>query len=213
MIGVAPLPSRTLRVSALAGGRGERWLFADLDFVVPPGRILLLRGPNGAGKTSLLMTLATIVRPFGGTIEIEGRDPEQPIGAEIGLFGHRPAIKPRLSVGENLRFWTELYGGDVGAVGDGLDLVGLGPIGALDAGYLSAGQTRRLALARLVLSNRPVWLLDEPTSALDKQGESLVGALIDRHLDRGGLAVSATHQDLLLRDPGRVDTLQLGETA
>lgn len=204
---------RILYARGLSGGRGERWLFENLGFSVPGGRALLLRGPNGVGKTSLLMTMAGILRPFAGSVGIDGRDPEQPIGTEIGLFGHRPAIKPHLSVFENLRFWTALYGTGRGEIEGMLDRVGLGPIAGLDAGYLSAGQTRRLALARLALAERPVWLLDEPTSALDAEGERLVAGLMDEHLDRGGLIVAATHQNLLLRDAGRVDTLAMGEVA
>ena len=210
MTPASPYSFRRLTVSHLCGARGERTLFSDLDFAVEPGRILLLRGPNGAGKTSLLMMLAGIVRPMEGKIVLEGSDPERQAGIDIAFFGHRPAVKARLSVAENLRFWGALYGSGEPAIAQALERVGLAEIGRLDAGYLSAGQTRRLALARLLIAERAVWLLDEPLSALDGEGERIGAALIDAHLDRGGLAVAAVHHDLALDRTERIDTLTLG---
>lgn len=202
------LPPRTLVLAALAGKRGEKLLFSGLDLTVRPGEIAELRGANGAGKTTLLMIVAGILRPAAGSFAIEGGDPEGRSETEIGYLAHRSAIKPRLTVAENLRFWTAINGGDDSAIEPALEIVGLAPIGGLDAGHLSAGQTRRLALARLLLADRPVWLLDEPTSALDAQGEKLVAGLIDRHLDRGGLVLAATHHNLGLTHPSH--TLRVG---
>lgn len=206
----ATLPPRTLRASDLSGGRGARTLYGSLNFAVEPGRLLLLRGPNGAGKTSLLLTLAGIVRPFSGTLVIEGADPDTSSGIDIAYFGHRPAIKPRLSVLENLTVWGALYRAPAPLRQAALNTVGLGGIADLDAGYLSAGQTRRLALARLIIARRPIWLLDEPFAALDAEGETLVVRLIEEHLEQGGSAIAATHHDLAVRTSDSVSTLALG---
>lgn len=205
-----PLPPRTLILEGLACQRGERILFAGLDLTLRPGEIVELRGPNGAGKTSLLLAIAGVLRPAAGTIRIEGNDPELRLETDIGLLGHRSAIKPRLTVAENLAFWAALNGRPPAGIAPALQRVGLGPIAGLDAGYLSAGQTRRLALARLVLSERPLWLLDEPTAALDAEGETLVAQLIDEHLDRGGLVLAATHHDLDLQRAAAIRRIRLG---
>jgi len=162
-----------------------------------------------ARKTTLLLIVAGIVRPAGGMVRVEGGDPDDRLEVSLSLLGHRAAIKARMSVSENLRFWAALNGGSSDIDG-ALQRVGLGSIARLDAGYLSAGQTRRLALARLLLADRPIWLLDEPTAALDAPGEALVTALIDEHLDRGGLVLAATHHDLHLSHTSR--TLALGAT-
>jgi heme exporter protein A len=203
-----PLPPRTLTLTHLAGKRGEKLLFEGVDLALRPGEIAELRGANGAGKTTLLMIVAGIVRPAAGKVEIGGGDPEGRPETDIGYFAHRSAIKPRLTVAENLKFWTALNGGRSARIDEALQTVGLAPIASLDAGHLSAGQTRRLALARLLLAGRPVWLMDEPTAALDAEGERLVATLIDAHLDRGGLVLAATHHDLGLRHPSH--TLRLG---
>ncbi len=202
------LPPRRLQVSGLACQRGERRLFDGLDFVVEPGEALLLRGPNGAGKTTLLLALAGVVRPAAGSIVLAGG--EAGGTSDLHLLAHLPGLKARLSVEENLRFWADLNGGDRAGIAPALAMVGLGRLAGLPAGYLSAGQTRRLALARLLCADRPLWLLDEPTAALDRDGELLVGRLLDAHLLRGGLVVAATHHDLALRPPARVRTLALG---
>ncbi|HTJ57983.1 MAG TPA: heme ABC exporter ATP-binding protein CcmA [Devosiaceae bacterium] len=203
----SPLPPRMLIFEDLAGSRGEKLLFAGVELTLVAGEIAELRGPNGIGKTTLLMIVAGVVRPAAGGVRIEGGDPDGRPETEIGYFAHKPAIKPRLTVAENLRFWGALNGSDKDGIEAALETVGLAPIAGLDAGYLSAGQTRRLALARLLLSDRPIWLMDEPTSALDSQGEKLVADLIDAHLDRGGLVLAATHHDLHLRHEARTIAL------
>src|SRR6218665_3683517 len=184
-------PPLTLRATGLVCGRGDMALTAELAFSASPGQGFLLRGPNGSGKTALLLTLAGIVSALDGSFVIEGADPDS--GPQLHYCGHRNAIKPRLTVLENLAFWAELNGatgiGPKAALGE----VGLGTLAELDAGYLSAGQSRRLARARLLVSQRPLWLLDEPTAALDVEGHDLVTRLLDHHLDRGGLAIAATH--------------------
>lgn len=184
-----------------------------MSFTIGSGGALVLTGPNGAGKTTLLMSLAGLFRPEAGRIEILGRDPEERPGTDIGLFGHLSAVKPRLTLIENLSFWAALMDAPTADIPAALELVGLRPIAHLEAGHLSAGQTRRLALARLVAADRPIWLLDEPTSALDAAGEALVGALIGAHLDRGGLVVAATHRRLEIDPRHGLQRLALGEPA
>ena len=200
-------PPLVLRATGLSCGRGGMMLCENLHFSVPSRRCLLLRGPNGTGKTTLLLTLAGIVAPLKGFFAFEGHDEEL---AAIHYCGHRNAVKPRLTVSENLGFWRAMNGATGSSVDMALAEVGLEDLRDLDAGYLSAGQTRRLALARLLVSQRPVWLLDEPTAALDSAGHDLVTRLIERHLDMGGLVVAATHDPIELADPGRMDVLTLG---
>ena len=192
-----------LRARGLTVRRGERLLFAGLDLDVAPGGILLLRGANGAGKTTLLLTLAGIVRPEAGSREGAG-------GTACHLLSYQHGLKPRLTVAENLGFWRTMNGGYGPGVDEALETVGIGALARLETGYLSSGQTRRLALARLLVSPRPVWLLDEPSATLDAEGEALLGRLLDAHRLQGGLAVIATHHELPLADPAGIATLVLG---
>jgi len=183
--------------------RGERLLFSELSFTVPAGGVLLLRGPNGAGKSTLLQALAGIVRPDAGTIEgIERTD--------LHLLNYQSGLKGRLTVRENLEFWQALYGNGALAAEDALDRVGVFGLADLEAGYLSSGQLRRLALARLLVSPRRVWLLDEPSATLDADGEKLLAQLIDEHRAGGGIAIVATHHDLGLVTTEGVSTITLG---
>jgi heme exporter protein A len=184
------LPARILTVSGLCLNRGGRPLFEGLGFELGPSETLLVRGPNGAGKSSLLLTLAGILRPDMGAIHWLTDEPV------LHLLGHQSGIKPRLTLNENLRFWRTVNGPNGIAVEAALDRVGLAGLGPIEANHLSAGQTRRLALARLLVSHRDVWLLDEPTAALDKAGHALVGELVATHAAAGGAALVATHDDI-----------------
>jgi len=204
------LPARRLTTKALACRRGDRLLFGGIDLDIGPGEALVLTGPNGAGKSSLLMCLAGLIASEG-EIGWHGRDEDERPGADIHLLSHLPALKPGLGVGDNLRFWTDLNGGDRSLIAPALEAARLGHATRLRAGLLSAGQTRRLSLCRLLVAPRPVWLLDEPTSALDKQGDAWVTGLIDAHLAAGGLAVIATHLPLALA--AKTWALALGEAA
>jgi heme exporter protein A len=207
----APAAPRAPALSAknLTVRRGERLLFENLALAVAPGGILLLRGPNGIGKSTLLLTLAGIICPDAGEVIVDRPDPDLPAGRLLHFLGHLAGIKPRLTVLENLAFWQALNGGD-GEPQTALERVGLGGLEAIEAGHLSAGQGKRLALARLLVTRRPIWLLDEPGAALDAAGETLLGQLLDAHRADGGLAVVATHYDLRLADPAGVATLTLG---
>lgn len=194
-------PHPLLTVENLALSRGGRELFAGLDFSLGPGQMLALRGRNGAGKSSLLLALAGILRPTAGRIDWHADEPPR-----LHVLAHQPGVKSRLTLGENLEFWRAVNGPTGLAAAAALQRVGLGGLGPLDAGYLSAGQTRRLALARLLVTDRPIWLLDEPLSALDAEGDTLVAGLIAERLASGGAVIAATHDDL----PGATQTLTLG---
>jgi heme exporter protein A len=177
--------------------RGEREVFAALDFTIDKGEALAVTGRNGAGKSSLLRLIAGLLAPAGGTIRLEGGNSEQTVAEQCHFLGHRDGLKPSLTVKENLAFWRDFLGGEPGLdLEASLDALKIAHLTELPASFLSAGQRRRLALARLVATKRPVWLLDEPTSALDAQAQSLLSDLMSRHLQDGGLIVAATHDAL-----------------
>ncbi len=201
-------PDIRLQTHGLACGRGETLLADNIALDVGPGSGLVLRGPNGAGKSTLLLTLAGLLDPLNGSVAFPGHDPES--GPPLHYCGHRNAVRARLTVRDNLEFWIALNGATGMDATDALDRVGLLRAATLDAGYLSAGQTRRLALARLLVSRRPVWLLDEPTAALDADGQRLLTSLLREHLADGGLAVIASHDPITLEG---LATLEMGATA
>jgi heme exporter protein A len=181
--------------------RGGREVLSGLDFEVSAGEALAVTGPNGSGKTSLLRIIAGLLALAGGSIDLEGGDDELTLSDQAHYLGHRDAMKPALTVEENLSFWRNFLGGDAAdarasAVAENLAAVGLDHAAHLPAAYLSAGQRRRLSIARLLATRRPIWLLDEPTSALDAAGQALFSGLMDEHLARGGLIVAATHGPL-----------------
>src|ERR1700726_3093408 len=172
--------------------RGGREVFSKLDFEASSGEVLAVTGPNGSGKTSLLRLIAGLLTMAGGSIHLEGGGTELSLPEQAHYLGHRDALKPALSVLENLAFWRDFLGGAAFDAAESLAAVGLDHAGHLPAAYLSAGQRRRLSLARLIAVRRPVWLLDEPAAALDAAGQRLFAALMREHLGRGGLVVAAT---------------------
>ncbi len=176
--------------------RGGREVFSGLDFEAASGEAVAVVGRNGSGKTSLLRLIAGLLVPAGGTIALEGGDAELTLPEQCHYLGHRDALKPALSVTENLSFWADFFGGARGDATESLATVGLDHATHLPAGFLSAGQRRRLSLARLLTVRRPVWLLDEPTNALDVAGQEMFGGLMREHLARGGMIVAATHAPL-----------------
>jgi len=191
----------------LACERGGRQVFGDLNFSVSGGEALLVTGRNGAGKSSLLRMIAGLVRVTSGTLALAGGDPEAGIGEQAHYLGHLDALKPALTVRENLRFWAEFLGAGGDRVAPALEAVDLAPLADLPAAYLSAGQRRRLSIARLVAVKRPLWLLDEPTSALDAGAQKRLADLMRGHLGGGGLIVAATHGTIGLE---RTRELKLG---
>jgi heme exporter protein A len=175
--------------------RGGREVFSGLDFEVLSGQALAVTGPNGAGKTSLLRLIAGLLALAGGAIELDGGG-DLTLSEQAHYLGHRDALKPSLSVIENLTFWRDFLGGAAADAGASLAAVGLDHTAQLPAAVLSAGQRRRLSIARLLAVRRPVWLLDEPTSALDAAGQTMFAALMGEHLGGGGLIIAATHAPL-----------------
>ena len=183
-----------LDVRDLAAMRGERLVLARIGFAVAPGGALLLEGPNGSGKSTLLRVLAGLARAEVGEVRWHGAE----VPAELITYvGHLDAIKPGMSVSENLAFW-----GTPAAVVAALAQVGLAELAELPARMLSAGQRRRLALARLGLSTAPIWLLDEPTLGLDTASVTRLGGMLAVHRAGGGVVVAATHLPLPLPGAG-----------
>jgi len=189
-------------------------VFSGLDFEASSGEAVAVTGPNGAGKTSLLRLIAGLLTMADGSIDLWGGEAELTLPEQAHYLGHRDALKPALSVMENLCFWRDFLGGAAFDAAESLATESLAAVGLdhavrLPAAYLSAGQRRRLSIARLLAVRRPIWLLDEPTSALDAAGQRLFAALMGVHLSRGGLIVAATHAPLGLA----ARELRIGGTA
>jgi heme exporter protein A len=193
----------------LACVRGGREVFRDVSFRLKSGEAMVVTGRNGAGKSSLLRMIAGLVRLASGTLALDSGEGEQggPIGEQAHYLGHFDALKPALTVAENLQFWAEFLGPSSGDVQPALAAVDLAPLADLPAAYLSAGQRRRLSLARLVAVPRAIWLLDEPTSALDAASQTRLAELMRRQLTSGGMIVAAAHGAIGLE---RARELKLG---
>jgi heme exporter protein A len=181
-----------LRADGLTCSRGGRDVFHDVSFRVAAGEALVVTGPNGAGKSSLLRIIAGLVRTAGGRLALDGGAADAPIAEQAHYLGHQDAMKPSLTVAENLRFWLRFLGSrsDIEPALESLDLA---PLADLPAAYLSAGQRRRLSIARLVAISRPLWLLDEPASSLDASSQIRLSQIMREHLGGGGIIVAAAH--------------------
>jgi len=179
--------------------RGGREVFEGLSFAVAAGEALAVTGRNGAGKTTLLRLIAGLLDLDHGRLELTGGAPEATLPEQAHYLGHRDALKPALSVLENLQFWHAFLGGTAASIASALtalEAVALDGLAGLPAAYLSAGQRRRLAIARLIAAPRPIWLLDEPTAALDTVSQDRLADLMRSHLAGGGIIVAATHGPL-----------------
>jgi len=192
-----------LEVTGLAAVRGGRPVFAGLSFSIAAGEALILTGANGSGKSTLLRILAGFGEASGGEIELNGNDPEINQGENCHYVAHADALKTALSARENLKFWAEFYG--AGDPLSALEALGIGHLADLPSGLLSAGQKRRLGLARLMLCPRPLWLLDEPTVSLDKAARTQFTDLMAGHIAAGGMLVAATHLPLGLAQARELD--------
>jgi heme exporter protein A len=193
----------TLALEKLACRRAGRLIFRDLDFRLAAGQAAALRGPNGVGKSTLLRQLAGLIPVAEGDArlgEVSLARARQAFQERAAYAGHLDAVKPALSVAENLTLWAGIHGQDAACAGMALERFGLGAIAARPAAQCSAGQKRRLGLARLLVMDRPLWLLDEPTVSLDADATKLVADLVREHVAAGGLALIATHVDLGLGD-------------
>lgn len=182
-----------LTADNLTCNRGGREVFTGLSFSVSGGEALVVTGRNGAGKSSLLRMIAGLVHVAAGRLALAGGEADATVAEQSHYLGHHDALKPSLSVSENLQFWAEFLGNGSQAVEPALKAVGLGSLAGLPAAYLSAGQRRRLSIARLVAVARPLWLLDEPTSALDVASQTRLAELMRGHLAGGGMIVAAAH--------------------
>ncbi len=194
----------TLSIEALALARGERPLFAGFDLRLRAGEAVALTGANGAGKTSLLRAVAGLLRPAAGAIRFLGENDE--LDAEVAragglhLLGHHDGLKTARTAAEELAFWSAWLGG--GNTATAVERLELAPLLDLEVRKLSAGQRRRLSLARLLAAPRPLWLLDEPLAPLDASRRTRFGALMQAHLDGGGMILAAVHDPLPI--PARV---------
>lgn len=197
-----------LRAENLVLARGSRIIVAGVSFDVKDGQALQLIGPNGSGKTTLIRTLAGMMRPAGGTLRLDGGEADVPLAEHCHYVGHLNGLKPKLSIVENLRFWGSYLSGaavSVERLDKALAAFELGSLAAIPAGYLSAGQKRRAALARLLTAHRPIWLLDEPSVSLDTGSTALLAQAIGAHLKAGGIVIAATHIPLGLTSPAVLD--------
>ncbi|MGX5843259.1 heme ABC exporter ATP-binding protein CcmA [Mesorhizobium sp. ArgA1] len=189
----------------LGGERGGETVFSGIGFALEKGQALVVTGPNGSGKSTLLRVIAGLLPKAQGDVRIEGGgEAFATIASACHYLGHLNAMKTALSVAENLRFWRDFNGDGQLGVEEALETVGLGGIGHLPFGYLSTGQRRRSAIAKLLVSHRPLWLLDEPTAGLDKASEERFAGLMTRHCADGGIVVAATHLPLGIEGTGEL---------
>jgi heme exporter protein A len=215
VISPASTTSPSLTVSALTAVRGETRLFRELSFAIHPGQLLFIQGGNGCGKTSLLYILAGLRLPEAGTVSWAGTDINQ-LGklyhSQLCFVGHQNGVKAELTVWENILGFQALKPGKAQTIQATIDAIGLAGYEDNQAYQLSSGQQRRLALARLLFSEHPLWILDEPFTSLDKASIRLFEAQLLAHSERGGMVILTSHQAVALRD-GHAIHLQLDQAA
>lgn len=176
--------------------RGARTLQSGLSFAVEAGSALLITGPNGVGKSTLLRAIAGLFPPLAGVVRLEGAASDRSVAEDTHYFGHLNAVKGGMTVEENASFWGRYLGGPSANVFAALEQFNLLALRDIPARYLSAGQKRRLGLARLLVAERPLWLLDEPATSLDTASQAIVAQVVNRHLAGGGIVLAATHAPL-----------------
>ncbi len=197
-----------LVLEKLTVARGARIVISDLSLEVEPGEAVLLTGANGSGKTTLIRSIAGLIAPLAGRIVLQGGDGDRDLAQQCHYAGHANAIKANLTVSENLEFWKDYLNADAASgdaqgerVGEALAQLNLETLASIPTAYLSAGQKRRVGLARILMAKRLVWLLDEPTVSLDTASVDVISKLINAHTASGGLALIATHLPLALTSP------------
>ena len=198
----------------LCGERAGQVIFSDVSFHLNNGEALVITGSNGSGKSTLLRVVAGFLPPAAGSLtlkDIAGDDQNTPPHEFMHYLGHLNALKLPLSVEENLLFWQQYCGDPLLGVEDALSAVALRGIEKLPAAYLSAGQQRRVSIAKLLVSHKPVWIVDEPTAALDKASENQFAELIENHLDKDGIVLAATHQALGVKSGDNIKYLNLDD--
>ncbi|TPF75422.1 heme ABC exporter ATP-binding protein CcmA [Brucella gallinifaecis] len=199
-----------MRLSAenLAGERGGEAIFAKLSFALSSGEALIVTGPNGSGKSTLLRIICGLLAPEEGQIALVEDATTLPVRTACHYLGHQNAMKPALSVRENLLFWQKFNGAAAHDIGEALEAVDLPGVEHLPFGYLSTGQKRRVAIARLLTSYRPLWIVDEPTAGLDRASEARFAELMREHMRDGGMVIAATHIPLGLENVHTLDMAQ-----
>ena len=203
-------PAIRLIVNNLAAARGSRVIFRGLNLEAGAGEAVTLVGPNGSGKTTCLRCLAGLLRAAEGSVEITGGDDERSVSEKCHYIGHLNGIKAALTVLENLRFFADFLGGTGEDADTAAERLALAELEDIPAAYLSAGQKRRLGLARLACARRPLWLLDEPAVSLDEASQRILAGMVAEHLSRGGMVVAATHTPLGWAEARSID---FGEVA
>jgi heme exporter protein A len=185
-----------LTVHNLGVARGPRLILRDVNFEIASGEALTLIGPNGAGKTTLLRALAGLLPTQSGSIRLTGNCEDASVGEQCHYVGHLNGIKPALTVAENVAFFADFLGGSAPRALEAAETLGLGDLEDVPAALLSAGQKRRLGLARLLCAGRPLWLLDEPAVSLDAASQLILSGMVAAHLAGGGIVAAATHTPL-----------------
>lgn len=204
-------PAIQLIVNDLGAARGTRTIFRGLNLTVEAGEALTLTGPNGSGKTTFLRCLAGFLPAATGSVQLAGGDDERSVGEQCHYIGHLNGVKPALTVSENLAFFANFLGGKQERTAQAADRLTLADLEDIPAAYLSAGQKRRLGLARLICAERPLWLLDEPAVSLDQASQRILASIAEEHLARGGIVVAATHTSLGWSEAKTLDFREIAE--